>query len=1130
MEQYGRPRRKPSQQSNAPPQVAFLYPASSKASQPNQPQGLFPTKPKHNITSRTNHTAVSSDVKRACSPNVATTTTPSPPGLFVTPRDTFPKNMVAVVHKVRPSTASAVKSTSLTFHSAPLKPNITAEFPPDNDIAPPLRGDDVAVPTLKLRPSTASATKRTSLTNNNPRNHDTSSPQSPTSTPRTERPENTELDLTSRVSDDGGVGYIRRLKQDIQTIHFLLACTDSASPPSSFLSTTPNHLLTRRDSVPLPAHVRAAFALATQLQANDQLDHVKATLEHLLSDSLTQLISKTLVGSHGATTGNSIDDISGGGNDAGTVYLHHFLSLSRRAEMIQKKCITEAAEKECVQTQLMEVRRQLADAHNDIVLFKDTLDKVRGPGHGWSFLRSEMHRLGGSIAHVEDANPIDTSASPDDKTEPTKCAGILEQMQALEEKYTTLETQHAELQTAHTKLTKEHVTAKDVELNLSNELQGSQTTCAALRLSFEKSDAHCNELVTTVQSLQAQLDLGRSRILSLESDLETTNTQLKKASADAKTQIHQAQVSYMSKLDVVGEAARQLQLRLQHEWEARLAEVEQTQQMQLHVMETSHGRALAAQADAFSADKQAWDTERLAATHEHSATLDQLSRANEALEAEKTRSRTLATDWSVRLEEKSKALETVERQVHALDAANLQLKLAVSETKIAWRHDMETTWLQQIATLEHALAQARAKLDAEREKFHLELQAERDRVHHVVTQAKSVADELETANLCLAERKRQREADQDAFEAREKRAAAAIARLTEELQELQQHKAPASKRNWDAECRQLHQHNDELAAQVRGLKEQVDVLSKKKEEDLMSLKVQHDKMLQLELAVRVLEASNVDAGHQLAVARASVAELERQLDAAKDECQLMDMAATESRLQQQARLNDRLGMEKRVVQEQLLDLDMATQNLMEEKQLLQQVVTRLNDRLKLQLELLTNVPSNESRNSMTKHEWAEAQAQWQRLQGQCDDADWQLLHMKERLDEMESLMKGGPSSSKHAAAAKKRPAMAHRKQSPFSDAIAAGQRTVAVADKLHQHQSPEIESDSYAAALAKEMKAMKDTYEAKLQDLHAELKRVQNMRCEHTARLQRDLADDKAKYTSMRGTQSFVDEPARGKV
>ncbi|RQM10874.1 hypothetical protein B5M09_008738 [Aphanomyces astaci] len=754
--------------------------------------------------------------------------------------------------------------------------------------------------------------------------------------------------------------------------------------------------------------------------------------------------------------------------------------LDLTSRMIQKKCITEAAEKECVQTQLMEVRRQLADAHNDIVLFKDTLDKVRGPGHGWSFLRSEMHRLGGSIAHVEDANPIDTSASPDDKTEPTKCAGILEQMQALEEKYTTLETQHAELQTAHTKLTKEHVTAKDVELNLSNEL-----------------------------------DLGRSRILSLESDLETTNTQLKKASADAKTQIHQAQVSYMSKLDVVGEAARQLQLRLQHEWEARLAEVEQTQQMQLHVMETSHGRALAAQADAFSADKQAWDTERLAATHEHSATLDQLSRANEALEAEKTRSRTLATDWSVRLEEKSKALETVERQVHALDAANLQLKLAVSETKIAWRHDMETTWLQQIATLEHALAQARAKLDAEREKFHLELQAERDRVHHVVTQAKSVADELETANLCLAERKRQREADQDAFEAREKRAAAAIARLTEELQELQQHKAPASKRNWDAECRQLHQHNDELAAQVRGLKEQVDVLSKKKEEDLMSLKVQHDKMLQLELAVRVLEASNVDAGHQLAVARASVAELERQLDAAKDECQLMDMAATESRLQQQARLNDRLGMEKRVVQEQLLDLDMATQNLMEEKQLLQQVVTRLNDRLKLQLELLTNVPSNESRNSMTKHEWAEAQAQWQRLQGQCDDADWQLLHMKERLDEMESLMKGGPSSSKHAAAAKKRPAMAHRKQSPFSDAIAAGQRTVAVADKLHQHQSPEIESDSYAAALAKEMKAMKDTYEAKLQDLHAELKRVQNMRCEHTARLQRDLADDKAKYTSM---------------
>ncbi|ETV92632.1 hypothetical protein, variant 1 [Aphanomyces invadans] len=1119
MEQYGRPARKPS--AVPPPHVAFLYPASCKPSKHNAPStapsrhvGFHPTKPNdsNDLLRRpsTPTAATGMDSKQyglpACNGDCpashgdrSTDTPPkasSPQGDMATSRDALPNNMVAVVHKVRPSTASAVKSTRLTYMvAAKSKSHHRTD---DHEVVladPDTSIHREAVPPVKLRPRTAAPTKPPPLTaHSSCNNNDANQPHaSPCTTLRTERPEtsSSDMDLSSGRPDD--LRYIDRLKDDIKTIHTLLAQSEASStasaPSNAPLPSTPSVAARRHESAPLPPDVRATFARCNHLNTSDRqaLDHAKRMLEQMLSDSLMTLIANTLP-DDSVLECRPVEAF--GGDDAGTVYLSNFLCLSRRAERLKHKCVAEKAEKACVQAQLDDVHRQLADAHDDIVLFKDELDKIRGrptSSETWARLRSEVLRRRGSLHDA--TSPVDHDAVME------KNKGLAERAAALEQQCALIEAQYADLQSAHAALTRERAVAAEAQLQTTNELEREQAACAELRHTIAQNDVQLQTFAATVQSLRAQLEQGSVRLVMLESDLAAAQAQLCTARQDVKSKINEVQAAAKTQLDQAADAARQNLCQLQHAWETRLAEVEQSQQMQLHTVESLHARALTTQSEAFDAERKAWETERVAAQRQITVTVDQLQRVQDALEAEKARSHTMTNEWTARLDASSKELENAQRHVHDLDAANLQLKLAVSETKISLRHDMETTWLQQIAALEHALAQARAKLDAEREQFHLELQTERDRVKHVVDQAKSVSDELETANLCLAERKRQREIDQEAYEAREKRASDAIARLTDELREALQTKPSLSKRDWDAEIRQLHQHNDELVAKVQALSDQVQRLRQEKIELERRTSAAHDQdKAQLELAVRVLEASNVDLGHQLSIARGALADLERQLHKAKEECQLMEMAATESRLQHETRLNERLGMERRMVQKQQLDLDMATQTMMEEKQLLQQVVQCLNDRLKLQLELLAKTPHDSA--TMPREGWAHAQTQWQRVQ--------------EKLDEMTD----APATARLPPSTSKRPA--NLKQSPFSDAIAAGQRAVAVAEKLHQPDNA-IESDSFAAALAKEMKTMKDTYEARLHELSAELKRVQNMRCDHTARLQHDLADEKLKHAAMVG-------------
>jgi hypothetical protein len=177
--------------------------------------------------------------------------------------------------------------------------------------------------------------------------------------------------------------------------------------------------------------------------------------------------------------------------------------------------------------------------------------------------------------------------------------------------------------------------------------------------------------------------------------------------------------------------------------------------------------------------------------------------------------------------------------------------------------------------------------------------------------------------------------------------------------------------------------------------------------------------------------------------------------------------------------------EKEKMHQQQMDLNFEAQRLMEEKGLLKQVVTCLNRRLAVQLELLTHQPRNITAND---------QRQWKAVQDSCNDLDWQLGHMKARLLDMENVPKQSLRTS------------------PFSDAIAAGQATLTVAQQLHDDVP---DTDSYASALTKEMHMMRDTYEQKLRDLQDELKRAQALRSECANRFHKEQQEEKSRYTTM---------------
>ncbi|DBA04658.1 TPA: hypothetical protein N0F65_012241 [Lagenidium giganteum] len=248
-----------------------------------------------------------------------------------------------------------------------------------------------------------------------------------------------------------------------------------------------------------------------------------------------------------------------------------------------------------------------------------------------------------------------------------------------------------------------------------------------------------------------------------------------------------------------------------------------------------------------------------------------------------------------------------------------------------------------------------------------------------------------------------------------------------------------------------------------------------------------------------------------------------------------------------------LEQERKSLEQDRQSLTASLTQVEDEKNLVKQSITLLATRLRWQLELLSIIPIDIASTSkdvvvgrrreqtgtiqeflakfQSQHaeQWRSMQQRWAEIQTEMDDADWQLVHIKNRLEELTldqlAGIAGSTGSGRNAFGS-----------CPFSAAVAAGKETLPIAEQLKASISKrmlgtfqcsehpvtdtnqsdgstekpkEDDHESFAAALAKEMKAMRERYEAKVDELQEEMRKTQRLRAEATHRLRVELDEEK---------------------
>lgn len=197
---------------------------------------------------------------------------------------------------------------------------------------------------------------------------------------------------------------------------------------------------------------------------------------------------------------------------------------------------------------------------------------------------------------------------------------------------------------------------------------------------------------------------------------------------------------------------------------------------------------------------------------QHSATVDKL-RAEAAETALRAREREdVMMETNSALADKELALQLSQRQLdasledvewHKKQLLHVENQLQLLESKLsrslpvedeeAQRRKQadECTWHQRVAALEHALASERQSVLSLKETQRTSILTEQEKATHAVAQCKAVTDELEVANLCLAERKKQREQEHAAFTEERQALQLRVASLGAEVASLQEKQAAA---------------------------------------------------------------------------------------------------------------------------------------------------------------------------------------------------------------------------------------------------------------------------------------------------------------------------------------------------
>lgn len=204
---------------------------------------------------------------------------------------------------------------------------------------------------------------------------------------------------------------------------------------------------------------------------------------------------------------------------------------------------------------------------------------------------------------------------------------------------------------------------------------------------------------------------------------------------------------------------------------------------------------------------------------ELSQRLDATAAAREQIERLLQQSEQRAKANAEELEGHVKMVLHQENQLQLLES-KLSRSIPVDDEEIQRRrYQEESCWHQKVSALEHALASEQQKMALLRDQHQAAISIEREKATHAMRQAKTVADELETANLCIAERKRQRKQAASESEAQRQELLARIDALGAKLvqsraqQDAQGSSWSREKGVMELELRSLH---EQLAAAKAG--------------------------------------------------------------------------------------------------------------------------------------------------------------------------------------------------------------------------------------------------------------------------------------------------------------------------
>ncbi|KAG7377704.1 hypothetical protein PHYPSEUDO_011133 [Phytophthora pseudosyringae] len=492
-------------------------------------------------------------------------------------------------------------------------------------------------------------------------------------------------------------------------------------------------------------------------------------------------------------------------------------------------------------------------------------------------------------------------------------------------------------------------------------------------------------------------------------------------------------------------------------------------------------------------------------------------------------------------------LEDQAQQMQLLEA-KLSRSVPVDDEELQSRQQREeSTWHQRVSALEHALVAERQNTALFREQQRKAVAMEQEKAAHAVEQAQAVAAELATANLCLLERKRQREQEQKAFEEKLQEYADRVAGLSSDKREID------TLRSQHEQLQRLKERSaEEAAASEKQLQEEL-ASAKEELQNLMDIRENLDRALAHALAsprgksVRQ-QATLSDLRSELHKAKLKIAALEGQRssnDSARTseiDGKLTQLSARERRVTEEQRgLKKQRAdttAERRLLQNERAELDQQ-RDAVESKQkadhtLLQQIIALLAQRLQVMMALFDTKPGNDPKDSTAAPDtdaesWRAMQQQWAALRQELQDVDWKLAEMRTQLEALRLEYAGDPTAPLDSNQPPSLPSGFHG-PNPFSDAVAAGRDTVPVAEQLKasrllrrlscpggslESQARQVtaeEHETFALALAREMAAMKEGYERQLEELRGELSKTQQRRLLTSQRLRAELATERNRH------------------